>query len=175
MRVFVAALTTFLFGTLLIGGVSVGVYFAVRTPATSNQVAAKTAASHMSGMSMSGSSMMASSSLATQKLTIQHVQRGCHVWSNGKTMGPSMRLHMRPGQKLSIMDNDVDPHQMMELAGPMHMRMGGPMMMSHGMMLSFMKKGVYRFGTKTVEMPGGGMDVKTIGPDNHLRLVVTVA
>jgi hypothetical protein len=44
------------------------------------------------------------------------------------------------------------------------------------MTLSFMKKGVYRFGTKTVEMPGAGeMDVKTIGPDNHLRLVVTVA
>lgn len=34
-----------------------------------------------------------------------------------------------------------------------------------------------RFGTRTVEMPGmGGMaDVKTIGPDNKLRLVVTVA
>lgn len=91
-------------------------------------------------------------------------------------MGPMMRLHLKPGQKLSILDSDVDPHQMMELGGPMHIRMGGPMMMNHGMTLSFMKKGVYRFGTKTVEMPGGGeMDVKTIGPDNHLRLVVTVA
>ena len=176
MRVFLTALTTFLVGTLLIGGVAVGVYFAVRTPATSNEVAVNTATSHMSrGMSMSGSSMMTSNSLATQKLTIQHVQRGCHVWSNGKTTGAMMRLHLRPGQKLSIMDNDVDPHQMMEFAGPMHLRMGGPMMMSHGMTLSFMKKGVYRLGTKTVEMPGGGMDVKTIGPDNHLRLVVTVA
>jgi hypothetical protein len=35
---------------------------------------------------------------------------------------------------------------------------------------------IYRLGTKTVEMPGmGGMDVKTIGPDNKLRLVVTAA
>jgi hypothetical protein len=42
-------------------------------------------------------------------------------------------------------------------------------------LITFMKKGVYRLGTKTVEMPGGGMDVKTVGPDNHLRLVVTVA
>src|SRR5262249_51962147 len=116
-----------------------------------------------------------SNSLATQKLTIQHVQRGCHVWSNGRTMGAMMRLHLKPGQKLSILDNDVDAHQMMELGGPMQMRTGGPMMTSHGMTLTFMKKGVYRFATKTVEMPGGGMDVKTIGPDNHLRLVVTVA
>ena len=43
------------------------------------------------------------------------------------------------------------------------------------MTLTFMKKGVYRLGTTTVEMPSGGMDVKTVGPDNHLRLVVTVA
>src|SRR5512133_4021118 len=107
MRVFLTALTTFLVGTLLSGGGSVGLYFAVRTPATSNQVAAKTGAMpHVSGaMSMSGSTMMASNPLATKKLTIQHVQRGCHVWSNGKTTSAMMRLHLRPGQKLSIMDD----------------------------------------------------------------------
>ena len=178
MRVFLTALTSFLVGSILVAGLSVGLYFAVRTPSTSDQAAAKAAAMpHMSGaMSMLSSTRTASNTLATQKLTIQHVQRGCHVWSNGKTMGAMMRLHLKPGQKLSIMDNDIDPHQMMELGGPMHMQMGGPMMMNHGMTLSFMKKGVYRLGTKTVEMPGGGgMDVKTIGPDNHLRLVVTVA
>jgi hypothetical protein len=177
MRVFLIALTTFLVGASVAAGAAAGLYFAVRTPSTSDQVAAKAAATpHMSGaMSMSGGRMMGSNSLATQKLTIQHVQRGCHVWSNGKTTGAMMRLQLRPGQRLSIMDNDLDPHQMMELTGPMHVRMGGPMMMNHGMTLSFTKKGVYRLGTKTVEMPGGGMDVKTIGPDNHLRLVVTGA
>ena len=41
-------------------------------------------------------------------------------------------------------------------------------------MLSFAKKGVYRLGTKTVEMEGG-MEVKTVGPDNKLRLLITVA
>ena len=63
----------------------------------------------------------------------------------------------------------------LEFAGPMHLQMGGPMMMNRGMTLAFTKKGVYRLGTQTVEMKGGGMDVKTVGPDNHLRLVVTVA
>lgn len=108
------------------------------------------------------------------RLTIQHVQRGCHVWSNGQMDASTMRLHMTPGEKLQIMDMDVDAHQMMELGGPMHMQMGGPMMMNHGMTLSFTKKGVYRLATRTVEMPGGGMDVKTIGPDNKLRLIVSV-
>jgi hypothetical protein len=49
------------------------------------------------------------------------------------------------------------------------------MMMSHVKTVTLMKKRVYRLGTKTVEMPGGGMDVNTVGPDNQLRLVVTVA
>src|SRR5262245_21405185 len=178
MRVFLTALTTFLVGGVLLGGLFVGLYFAVRTPSTSNEAKAKTAAMpHMGGgMVMSGSTMMASSSLAAQKLTIQHVHPGCHVWSmDGKTMGAMMRPHLKPGQRLLITDADVDAHQMMELGGPMHMQMGGPMMTSHTMTLTFSKKGVYRLGTKTVEMPGGGMDVKTIGPDNHLRLVVSVA
>jgi hypothetical protein len=48
------------------------------------------------------------------------------------------------------------------------------MMMSHVKTVTLMKKRVYRLGTKTVEMPGGGMDVNTVGPDNQLRLVVTV-
>lgn len=177
MRVFLTALTSFFAGSVVVAGLSVGLYFAVRTPPASDQAGAKAEAMvHMTrGMSMSGSTMTASSTLATQKLTIQHVQRGCHVWFNGKTRDAMMRLHLRPGQKLSIVDEDIDPHQMIELAGPMQVRMGGPMMMNHGMTLSFAKKGTYRLGTRTVEMPGGGMEVKTIGPDNHLRLVVTVA
>jgi hypothetical protein len=90
--------------------------------------------------------------------------------------GAMMRLHLRVGQRLSILDQDVDAHQMLEFAGPMRLHMSRPMMTNRGMTIAFTKKGVYQLATKTVEMPGmGGMDVKTIGPDNKLRLVVTVA
>src|SRR5262249_12309361 len=142
MRVFVTALTTFMVGAIVVTGPALGLYFAVRSPSTSERAAAKTAAMpHTNGaMRMAGSTMTASTSLATQKLSIQHVQRGCHVWSDGKTTGAMMRLHLRPGQRLSITDADVDAHQMTELGGPMHMKMGGPMMMSHAMTLTFMKK-----------------------------------
>ncbi len=172
MRNLLIALTGFLVGT----GLVVGLVLALpqTSGVTAKQAGAQRAAMQMSGGTMS-SGTMASASLATQKLTIQHVQKGCHVWSDGQTTGAMMRLHLKPGQKLSILDQDVDAHQMMELAGPMHLRMGGPMMTSHGMTVAFMKKGVYRLGTKTVEMEGGGMNVKTVGPDNNLRLVVTVA
>jgi len=172
MRNLLIALTGFLVGT----GLVVGLVLALpqTSGVTAKQAGAQRAAMQMSGGTMS-SGTMASASLATQKLTIQHVQKGCHVWSDGQTTGAMMRLHLKPGQKLSILDQDVDAHQMMELAGPMHLRMGGPMMTSDGTSLAFMKKGVYRLGTKTVEMKGGGMDVKTVGPDNNLRLLVTVA
>ncbi len=174
MRNLLIALTGFLVGS----GLVAGLLFALAQTSTANvkQATPRAAVPHMSdGMSSMSSGTMTSASLATRKLTISHVQRGCHVWSDGKTMGALMRLHLKQGQKLSILDQDVDAHQMMEFAGPMHLGMGGPMMTNHGMTLAFMKKGVYRLGTKTVEMKGGGMDVKTSGPDNHLRLVVTVA
>jgi len=49
------------------------------------------------------------------------------------------------------------------------------MMMNHSVTLSFTKKGVYRLGTKTVEMPGGtSTGIKMIGSDHKLRLLVTV-
>src|ERR671930_138609 len=108
----------------------------------------------MSGMASMSSGAMDSASPASVKLTIRHVQRGCHVWARGSMTGPMMLL---------------------QFAGPMRLHMGGPMMMGHGMTIAFMQKGAYRLGTKTVEMKGGGMDIKTIGPDNHLRLLVTVA
>jgi hypothetical protein len=175
MRNLLIALTGFLVGT----GLVVGLLLALpqTTSGTGRQATSKhVAMPQMSGgMSAMSSGTMASASLATQKLTIRHVQKGCHVWSDGETTGAMMRVHLKRGQKLSILDQDVDPHQMLQFAGPMHLQMGGPMMMNRGMTLAFTKKGVYRLGTKTVEMKGGGMDVKTVGPDNHLRLVVTVA
>ena len=172
MRNLLIAITGFIVGGAVVGALA---FLPQTTGGAVKQVTTKrTAMPHMTvGMRMA-SGTMTSASLATRELTIRHVQKGCHVWSNGKTTGAMMRLRLKPGQRLAIMDMDVDAHQMMQFLGPTHMQMGRPMMMNHGMTMSFPKSGVYRLGTKTVEMPGA-MDVKTIGPDNNLRLVVTVA
>ena len=125
-----------------------------------------------------GGTMMGSSDRApaSRKLTILHVQRGCHTWSNGTMRSPMMRLTLAAGGRLSILDQDLDAHKLMQVSGPARLRLGGPMMMNHGTIVSFPKKGVYRLRTKTVEMPGGmTIEAETIGPDNTLRLVVTVA
>ena len=164
MRNLLLTLTGFIVGAGLIAAVAFALPRQTTVTATGMPIAG----------AMGGGMMGATAAPATAKLSIQHVQKGCHVWSNGKTTAAMMRLHLEVGQKLSILDMDVDAHQMMQFAGPARLRMGGPMMMNRNMTLSFSKKGVYRLGTKTVEMPGA-MQVKTIGPDNKLRLVVTVA
>ena len=80
-----------------------------------------------------------------------------------------MRLHVRLGQKLSIVDMDVDAHQLTELSGPAQLRVGGPMMMHRRLALRFPQRGIYGLGTRTVEIPGA-MDVKTIGLGDNLRV-----
>lgn len=175
MRNLVIATTGFLAGGLIV--LAVALALPRHTTVTVKQSPAAVAMP-MSGATHMSSAMMASnaSAPATRQLTIQHVLRGCHIWSNGSIRATTMRLSLPTGGRVSVLDQDVDAHQLIQLAGPTRLHLGGPMMMNHGTSVSFPMKGVYRLQTKTVEMPGGmEMEAKTIGPDNTLRLVVTVA
>jgi hypothetical protein len=127
------------------------------------------------GMNMSSGTMMngAAATPAASTLNIVHVQRGCHVWSNGTKSGATMHMTLAGGGTLRITDEDVDPHKLIQVAGPKVM-LGKAMMTGDVAQISFPTNGVYRFTTKTLEMPGMA-EVKTIGPDNHLMLTVNVA
>ena len=174
MRMILVALIGFLAGSAAVAAVALIPLTTSAASPTATPSSHMSAAAMSAGMTMNTAARPTMVNTHTVSLTIQHVLRGCHVWSNGKTTGTMMRLHLKQGQTLSIMDMDVDAHRMMQFAGPMHMQMGGPMMATEAMKMTFTKKGIYRFGTRTVEM-AGMTDVKTIGPDNKLRLVVTVA
>lgn len=128
-------------------------------------------ASHMTPGTMMGSANVAVTPKAST-LSIVHVQRGCHVWSNGTRSGPQMRTMLAAGGTLRITDEDVDPHKLIQVAGPKVM-LGKAMMSGDVAQISFPTKGVYKFTTRTLEMPGMA-EVKTIGPDNHLMLTVDV-
>jgi hypothetical protein len=129
-------------------------------------------AAHMTSGTMMGTAKTAATPSA-QALNIVHVQRGCHVWSNGTTSGPQMRMMLAAGGTLRITDEDVDPHKLIQVAGRKVM-LGKAMMTGDVAQISFPAKGVYKFTTKTLEMPGMA-EVETIGPDNHLMLTVNVA
>jgi hypothetical protein len=123
-----------------------------------------------------GSGMMGSTTVGgtNVELRIAHVLRGCHVWNDGRRRAATMRLSMPRGGRLTVLDQDLDPHQLVELKGP-RLRMPAPMAMMGTGRLRFMRPGVYRLATKTVELPGQSMpEATTVGPDNQLRLVVTV-
>ena len=135
----------------------------------------KATMSHMASTGMGGMTASATQSKpVADQLTIVHMQKGCHDWSNGTAQMATMRLAMKPGQMLRIMNQDVDMHKLMELTGPTMMMMGGPMKEGQARSLTFTKPGTYTFATKTLPMKGMP-EVQTIGPDNHLRLTVTVA
>jgi hypothetical protein len=79
-----------------------------------------------------------------------------------------MQLTLRHGTALSVLIQDIDLHQLVQITGP-KVAVGGPMMMNHPQVIRFAKVGIYRFTTKVSPM-AGMPDVKTIGPDNVPRL-----
>ena len=106
------------------------------------------------------------------KLVIQHVVKGCHLLSNGSRQAASMSFSFKRGHRLQLLDQDIDPQALVQIAGP-KVAIRGHMMMGQKQLVAFTQPGVYKFKTKVIEM-GPMMNVKTIGPDNTLRLTVSV-
>ena len=123
-------------------------------------------------------------------LVIRHQVQGCHSWSaNGDAYKATQAIKLRRGASLSITNNDVMPHKLVETSGPavkiVRLNSGTGMGMKGtfpaGMMarmgasskVTFTKPGVYKFTTKVGEDYMSG--VKTTGEDNVLKLTVTVS
>jgi hypothetical protein len=113
-------------------------------------------------------------------LVIRHQLRGCHAWSydNGRFQA-GQSITLARGGSLKITDTDVMSHKLVETSGPA-VRMSGGQMGNMGMMglkgpimtVSFTKAGTYHFRTHAGEDYMSG--VKTLGPDNVLKLTVVV-
>jgi hypothetical protein len=107
-------------------------------------------------------------------LIIRHHARGCHTW--GFPGGPrkvTQSVTLAKGSDITIGDNDVMAHTLVQLSGP-RLKLSGANLRSTGAAVEivFTKAGVYRFTTK----PGAHYrkGVKTIGEDNVLKLKVVV-
>ena len=135
---------------------------------------------------------VSASGAANASLLIRHQLRGCHTWSlDGGVYKASQTVTVARGTVLTVVDNDVMPHRLVQLSGPavkfvnlktgmMGAGMGtarkaAPGAMTHmgaSTRVVFTQAGVYRFMTKAGEDYMSGM--KTIGEDNVLRLKVIV-
>ena len=123
-------------------------------------------------------------------LIIRHEMRGCHAWSaNGDAYKATQAIKLHRGASLSVTNNDVMPHKLIETSGPgvkitrlsrgTGMGMMGTMppamlaRMGSSSKVTFTKPGVYKFTTKAGEDYTSG--IKTVGEDNVLRLTVSVS
>jgi plastocyanin len=128
-------------------------------------VAAGIAAAAFAGQSVAASSI---------GITIRHQKVGCHSWAIGN--GPykaTQSLTVKSGTALTFTDNDVMPHQILQVAGPKVAIPGAELAkMGAHTRIVLTKPGTYVFGTKAGEDYTKG--IVTVGEDNVLRLIVTV-
>jgi hypothetical protein len=104
-------------------------------------------------------------------------RRGCHTWSfDGGAYKASLKIAVARGATLKVIDNDIMPHKLVQLAGP-KAKLVSPAMrqMSAQAKVTFPKKGTYRFTTRAGEDYPNMSMMKTIGEDHVLRLTVVVS
>ncbi|MGH2935220.1 MAG: hypothetical protein ACRDL2_12020 [Gaiellaceae bacterium] len=111
---------------------------------------------------------------STVTVTIRHQTVGCHAWAIGTgAYKATQALTVKAGAALRFVDNDVMPHQIVEVAGRKLALHGSHLTkMGANMTIKLLKPGTYVFGTKAGEDYTKGIVTK--GEDNVLRLVVTV-
>jgi len=113
---------------------------------------------------------------ATVPITIRHQVKGCHAWAvAGSPYRASQTLTVRARTTLTVVNHDVMPHTLVQLAGP-RLALVHPLMGHMGAKTTFvlLNPGVYRFKTRAGEDYPGMGEMKTIGEDNVLRLTIVV-
>ena len=107
------------------------------------------------------------------RVSIVHLQKGCHSWSTGTPAAATgVKAVLKPGQRLTVVNQDLDTHQLVRLSGP-KIALGRPLAMNDRVTLTFRTPGVYRIHLHQIEMKGMP-EVETIGPDHFLGMVVLV-
>jgi plastocyanin len=111
---------------------------------------------------------------STVTVTIRHQTVGCHAWAIGTgAYKATQAVTVKAGTSLRFVDNDVMPHQIIEVGGrKLALRGSHLSKMGANMAVKLLKPGTYVFGTKAGEDYTKGIVTK--GEDNVLRLVVTV-
>ena len=104
-------------------------------------------------------------------LEIKHFFRGCHVFT--KTETPTMTARLRRGDRIRLLDHDPMDFDLTQTAGPPVALGDLRLRRSEARMLVFRRAGVYRFEGRNVQT-SEELGLKTLGPDNTLKLIVRV-
>ena len=118
---------------------------------------------------------VAAATSPTVRLAIIHVMRGCHAWGTetAQSLGPTRAISVHRGTKLQIRVSCPMSFELAQVAGP-KLQLGDTRMYSGTTRtIVFAKPGVYKFTATNVET-SEQLGLETMGPDNVLRLTVTV-
>jgi hypothetical protein len=110
----------------------------------------------------------------TVQLAIVHVVHGCHVWHTTRDAGPSTRVKLRHGGRITVRDSCPMNFTIVQLKGPA-LAIGDPTFYTGTQRtFTFEKRGHYVIQA-TETRSSGDMGLQTLGPDNVLRLTVDVS
>jgi plastocyanin len=107
-------------------------------------------------------------------LIVEHATAGCHNWSlNGSPMSAHQVARLQHGNGITVTNNDVMPHELIQTGGPAA-QMAGMQMSTMGAQSTvvFPTPGVYKFTTKPGEDYPSASGIVTTGEDNVLTLTV---
>jgi plastocyanin len=117
----------------------------------------------------------AAGSTSHARITIRHQTSHCHAWALGQSQyAAHLDARIAVGGTITITNNDVMSHRLIEKSGPSAKITASPLMSRIGAQatVKFPRAGTYVFTTKAGEDYMKG--VKTTGEDNVLTLKVEV-
>jgi len=108
-------------------------------------------------------------------IVIRHQMQGCHAWAvDSESFKAAQKINVVRGTTFTLVNNDVMPHTLLQISGP-RLELVNTLLNHMGAKTTFTvtQPGTYRFRTKAGE-DYKGMEMKTVGKDNVLRLTVVV-
>jgi hypothetical protein len=110
----------------------------------------------------------------TVQLAIVHTVRGCHVWqSAAHNVGAMTSVRVAPGGKVTVRISCPMDFTLEQVSGP-RLALGDPTLHTGTQRtFRFAARGVYVLRATNIQS-SEQMGMQTLGPDNVLRLTVTV-
>lgn len=110
----------------------------------------------------------------TVQLAIVHTVSGCHIWQTAHSHGPATALKLKQGDKITLHITCPMDFQLVQVKGPA-LKLGGSIMHTGTQRtIVFAKRGLYVIQATNVQS-SADLGLQTLGPDNSLRLTVTVS
>jgi hypothetical protein len=106
-------------------------------------------------------------------MEIVHYFRGCHVWSRAAVIGPSARVSVVHGTKLTIRVSCPMDFDLSQVAGPALGLGSRRLYAGTTTSIAFKARGVYKLVAKNVKSSAEA-GLQTLGDDNLLTLTVRV-